>query len=92
MQKLSTTPITVEFAEETLKDLISPDTRREITPELIINIVSEHFNIRPEYILSQKRTANIVYPRQIAMYLCHQMTTAKCSHLANRLVTGTIQL
>lgn len=79
--KLSTTPITVEFAEETLKDLISPDTRREITPELIINIVSEHFNIRPEYILSQKRTANIVYPRQIAMYLCHQMTTATMQSL-----------
>ena len=79
--KLSTTPITVEFAEETLKDLISPDTRREITPELIINIVSEHFNIRPEYILSQKRTANIVYPRQIVMYLCHQMTTATMQSL-----------
>ena len=34
--KLSSNPITVEFAEEALKDLISPDSRREITPELII--------------------------------------------------------
>jgi len=79
--KLSTTPITVEFAEETLKDLISPDTRREITPELIIEIVSEHFNIRPEDILSQKRNADIVYPRQIAMYLCRQMTTSTMQSL-----------
>lgn len=79
--KLSTTPITVEFAEETLKDLISPDTRREITPELIIDIVSEHFNIRPEDILSQKRNADIVYPRQIAMYLCRQMTTSTMQSL-----------
>ncbi len=73
--KLSTNPITVEFAEEALKDLISPDSRRDITPELIIDIVAEHFNIRPEDILSQKRSADIVYPRQIAMYLCRQMTT-----------------
>lgn len=73
--KLSSNPITVEFAEEALKDLISPDSRREITPELIIDIVSEHFNIKSEDILSQKRSADIVYPRQIAMYLCRQMTT-----------------
>ena len=67
--KLSSNPITVEFAEEALKDLISPDSRREITPELIIDIVAEHFNIKSEDILSQKRSA------QIAMYLCRQMTT-----------------
>lgn len=73
--KLSSNPITVEFAEEVLKDLISPDSRREITPELIIDIVAEHFNIKSEDILSQKRSADIVYPRQIAMYLCRQMTT-----------------
>lgn len=73
--KLSSNPITVEFAKEALKDLISPDSRREITPELIIDIVAEHFNIKSEDILSQKRSADIVYPRQIAMYLCRQMTT-----------------
>ena len=72
--KLSSNPITVEFAEEALKDLISPDSRREITPELIIDIVAEHFNIKSEDILSQKRSADIVYPRQIAMYLCKNMT------------------
>lgn len=71
---LSHNPITVEFAKDALKDLISPDTRREITPELIIEIVAEHFNIKPEHILSQKRSADIVYPRQVAMYLCRQMT------------------
>jgi chromosomal replication initiator protein len=63
----------VEFAEETLKDLISPDAGRELTPELIIEIVADHINIKPDDITSQKRNANIVYPRQIAMYLCRQM-------------------
>ena len=72
---LSHSPITVEFAEDILKDLLSPDSGREITPELIIDIVAEHFNIKSEDILSSKRNAELVYPRQIAMYLCRQMTT-----------------
>ena len=81
--KLSSNPITVEFAEEALKDLISPDSRREITPELIIDIVAEHFNIKSEDILSQKRSADIVYPRQIAMYLCRSMTDVPYETIGN---------
>lgn len=72
---LSHSPITVEFAEETLKDLISPDSKKEVTPELIIQIVADQFGITAADIISQKRNADIVYPRQIAMYLCRQMTT-----------------
>ena len=71
---LSHSPITVEFAEETLKDLISPDAKKEVTPELIIQIVADHFGISPAAILSSKRSADIVYPRQSTMYLCRQMT------------------
>lgn len=58
--KLSSNPITVEFAEEALKDLISPDSRREITPELIIDIVAEHFNIKSEDI-SHRSVLPILY-------------------------------
>ena len=74
--KLSHTPITVEFAEQTLKDLISTKNKKEITPELIIQTVADHFNVKYDDIISSKRNANIVHPRQIAMYLCRQMTTA----------------
>ena len=74
--KLSHTPITVEFAEQTLKDLISPDAKKEITPELVIQTVADHLNVKYDDLLSSKRTADIVHPRQIAMYLCRQMTTA----------------
>lgn len=72
--KLSHTPLTAEFAENTLKDLISPYSKKEITPELIIEVVSEHFHIKPEDIISHRRSADIAFPRQIAMYLCRQMT------------------
>ena len=72
--KLSHTPLTAEFAENTLKDLISPYSKKEITPELIIEVVAEHFHIKPEVIISHRRSADIAFPRQIAMYLCRQMT------------------
>ncbi|MGN0318051.1 MAG: chromosomal replication initiator protein DnaA [Lachnospira sp.] len=74
--KLSHTPLTLEMAESTLKDLISPDSKKEITPDLIIQVVSEHFHVSAEDIISTKRNAEIVYPRQIVMYICRQMTTA----------------
>lgn len=72
--KLSHTPLTAEFAENTLKDLISPYSKKEITPELIIDVVAEHFHIKPEDIISHKRSADIAFPRHITMYLCRQMT------------------
>ena len=72
--KLSHTPLTAEFAENTLKDLISPYSKKEITPDLIIEVVAEHFHIKPEDIISHRRSADIAFPRQIAMYLCRQMT------------------
>ena len=41
--KLNNKEINLELAEEALKDLISPNAAREVTPQLIINVVSEHF-------------------------------------------------
>ena len=66
--------INMSVAEETLKDIIFPDTPREITPAYIINVVAEHFHILPDDITSKKRNAEIVLPRQIAMYLIKDIT------------------
>ena len=57
----------------------------EVTPELIIEIVADHFGITPADILSKKRNADIVYPRQIAMYLCRQMTTVPLQSIGKAL-------
>ncbi len=65
--------ITVELAEEALKDIITPDAGREITPELIINTVAEHFRLQPAALIGTKRSSDIAVPRQIAMYLCRSM-------------------
>lgn len=68
--------ITLDLAEDALKDIISPDTNKEITPATIIAAVAEHFHISVDDIKGSKRSSNIVYPRQIAMYLCNCMTEA----------------
>lgn len=66
--------INIELAEEALKDIISPNNSKEVTEELIIQIVADHFGITPLDIASQKRNKEIVHPRQIVMYLCRNMT------------------
>ena len=76
LSRLNKCDITLELAEEALKDIISPNAQREVTPELIIQVVSDHFGITPADVMSQKRTKDIVYPRQIIMYLCRDMTEA----------------
>ena len=74
LSNLENREITVKLAEEALKDIISPDEKKEITPSFIISVVSEHFHISPDDIKSTKRNSEIVLPRQIAMYLCNTMT------------------
>ncbi len=66
--------ITMELAETVLQDIISPNEKKIITPEYIVNTVAEHFDITPEDIAGSKRNSKIVYPRQIAMYLCRELT------------------
>ena len=72
--KLNKVEITLENVEETLKDIISPDVVRQVTPQLIIDIVAEHFGITPEDIVSKRRNSEFVLPRQICMYLCRHLT------------------
>ena len=72
--RLKNKPITLELVKEALENIITPDLNKPVTPELIIDIVSEHFNITPQDIRGQKRSRDIAYPRQICMYLCRKMT------------------
>ena len=65
--------VTMELAETVLKDIISPNDKKIITPEYIINTVAEHYDITPEDIIGTKRNSKVVYPRQIAMYLCREI-------------------
>ena len=74
LSNLENREITIALAEEALKDIISPDSKREVTPKLIMDVVAEHFHITTDDIKSSKRSSEIVFPRQIAMYLCSTLT------------------
>ena len=71
--KLEQKEVTLELAEQALKDIISPDKKRVITPEYIISVVSEHYGVSTSDLAGNKRSNRIVVPRQIAMYLCREL-------------------
>lgn len=72
--KLNNVEITLDNVEEALKDIISPNAKRQITPKIIIDIVADHFGITYEDIISKRRNSELVQPRQICMYLCRKLT------------------
>ena len=61
------------FAKKVLKDILS-NSETMITPEKIKKIVCKYYNIKVADIESSKRTNNIAFPRQVAMYLIREMT------------------
>ena len=67
--------IDVPFAKKTLEDfnILSWD-EVSITVEEVIKTVADHFKISTKEMLSRKKTKNIVFPRQIAMYLSRTIT------------------
>ena len=67
--------ITLDLAIEALKDFISKGMGEKNDVHRIQKIVSEYFQISVEDIRSKKRSSNISFPRQIAMYLCRTMTS-----------------
>ena len=71
---LTNRPITVELASEALKDIISNKQNRNVTIDVIQDVVAGYFNLRIEDLKSQRRTRNVAYPRQIAMYLSRKLT------------------
>ncbi len=71
---LTGTPITLDFAREVLKPFIDDEENRPVTIERINKAVSEYYGIRTQDLKSRKRTKEIALPRQIAMYICREIT------------------
>ena len=70
---LNQATLTLELAQEALKDQLVNAEKREITLEYIQQTVADHFKLTIDDLNSRKRTQSIVFPRQIAMYLCRKM-------------------
>lgn len=82
--QLTGTPITVDMAEQALKDLIRSKEPRRIRIEDIQRVVSKHYNVSRSDLLSSRRTRTIVRPRQIAMYLSKMLTPRSLPEIGRR--------
>lgn len=79
------TRITIETASAALKDYTGNDIRKIISCQRIIETVCDYYKITVEDIRSRKKPQNIVYPRQIAMYLCRKLTTDSQDNIGDAL-------
>ncbi|UUM11470.1 chromosomal replication initiator protein DnaA [Clostridiaceae bacterium HFYG-1003] len=73
--RLTDEAITVDLATEALKDLVSESRNRELSVELIQEVVANYYNLSVDDLKGQRRTRNVAMPRQIAMYLSRTLTS-----------------
>ena len=76
-------PVTTEVVAEALKDVFPNNRKKEVTLEVIQEIVASYFKIKIEDLHAKKRTRSIAFPRQIAMYLCRELTDTSLPQIGN---------
>jgi len=75
--------ITLSMAREVMKDIIVEKTK-EITVEMIQKHVADHFRIKVSELKSDKRIKTLVVPRQIAIYICRELTKASYPEIGEK--------
>ena len=85
LSNLNNIEITLEIAIHELSNIITPDKPKEVTAQLIIEVVSEHFQVSLDQLISKSRSKDIARPRQIAMYLCKTMTDIQLESIGSML-------
>ena len=73
---LSGREISRETVEQLLRDILREEAKKRVTIDQIQNKVAEHFDVRIADMTGKRRTANIAFPRQVAMYLARGHTRA----------------
>ncbi|MEL6287263.1 MAG: chromosomal replication initiator protein DnaA [Pseudomonadota bacterium] len=81
---LTGAPITVDSAEHIIRDLMRSTEPKRIKIEDIVKLVSKHYGISRNDILSQRRHRSIVWPRQIGMYLSKKLTSRSLPEIGRR--------
>ncbi|MGH6778993.1 MAG: chromosomal replication initiator protein DnaA [Bradyrhizobium sp.] len=82
--KLNNQPVTLEMAEREVRDLIRPQEPKRIKIEDIQKVVARQYNVSRQDLLSSRRTANVVRPRQVAMYLAKTLTLRSLPEIGRR--------
>lgn len=81
---LTGAPLTIDTAEVAIRDLVRTQDPRRVKIDDIQKLVASHYNISRADILSSRRTANVVRPRQIAMYLSKVLTLRSLPEIGRR--------
>ncbi|MCK9524349.1 MAG: chromosomal replication initiator protein DnaA [Limnochordia bacterium] len=71
---LHNVPLELDMVASALKDILKAPPQKPVTVEGIMDVVSDHYAIKISDMKSKRRTRNITYPRQIAMYLIRELT------------------
>jgi chromosomal replication initiator protein len=82
--KLTGQPVTLEMAEREMRDLIRPAEPKRVRIEDIQRVVARQYNVSRADLLSSRRTANVVRPRQVAMYLAKVLTLRSLPEIGRR--------
>lgn len=75
--------ITIDVAKDALKDYNQKDEPRIITPDIITRASAKYFKVRPEDIMSKKRTKELAFARQTAMFLCNELTSLSLTKIGS---------
>ncbi|MEG6584440.1 chromosomal replication initiator protein DnaA [Dendrosporobacter sp. 1207_IL3150] len=81
---LTNQSIDIDLATEALKDIFPNGRPKQITMELIQDTVASFFKLKMEELLAKKRTRNVAFPRQIAMYLCRELTDTSLPRIGEK--------
>jgi chromosomal replication initiator protein len=82
--KLTGHAVTLEMAEREVRDLIRPQDPKRVKIEDIQRVVARQYNVSRSDLLSSRRTANVVRPRQVAMYLAKTLTLRSLPEIGRR--------
>ena len=79
---LTHSPLTMEMAEKSINDIVS-QKEKIVSAEYIQEVVAKYFNLNPKDLKSSKRSNDLAYPRQIAMYLCRDIAQMQLTKIGD---------
>ena len=85
MAQLKRVDVTLDLAIDALKEKVNPDEKKVITPEFIVSVVADHYELTAAQLKGGERSKKIAYPRQIAMYLSRELAQASLKDIGDAL-------
>ena len=82
-KELTNKNVTIETAKELLKDNFGSPKQENISIDLIMKVIAEHYNLSSSEIRGKKRNKNIVLPRQLCMYITREITDFSTTEIGN---------